>query len=54
MSTQCVYHRMNMLLTYTLISPFQPLLPDPRPTTSCYVMCHVTAVMYSFIVQEIK
>ena len=30
------------------------LLLDSRPITSYHVMCHVTAVMCLFIVQEIK
>ena len=45
---------MNMLLTYILISSFQPLLPYSGLITLCDVMCHVTMVTCLFIVQEIK
>jgi len=42
------------MLTYTLTLFFQPFLLDSRPITSCHVMCHVTAVIGLFIVQEKK
>ena len=45
---------MNILLTYILISFFQPLLPNSRLMTLCYAIHHVTAVTCLFIFQEIK
>ena len=51
-SIQCVYYEINILLTYTLISSFQPLLLDSRPMTLCHVMLHMTTVTYIFIIQE--
>ena len=41
-----------MLLTYILMSFFQPLLSESRPMTSHYVTYHVTTVMYFFIIKE--
>ena len=38
MSIQYIYHKLNMLLTYTLMSFFQLFLLDSRPMTSCHVM----------------
>jgi len=43
-----------MPLTCTLISSFQPLLPESRPMISHHVTCHVTAVTCLFIVKEKK
>jgi len=42
------------MLIYTLTLFFQLFLLDSRPMTSCHVMCHVTAVIGLFIVQEKK
>ena len=48
------FHEVNMPLTCILTLFFQPLLPDSRLVTSCYVTHHVTVVTCLFIVQEIK
>ena len=41
-----------MPLIYILILFFQYLLPESRPITLCYMMEHVTIVIYFFVVQE--
>ena len=43
-----------MLSLYTIIYFFQLFLSDSRIMTSHYVICHVTAVTYLFIVQKRK
>ena len=52
MSTQYVYHEINILLTYILTLSFQFLLQNSRPMISCHVTHHVTMVTCLFVIQK--
>jgi len=52
MSILYVHHEVNILLIYTLISSFHPLLLESRPMTSHHVIYYVTAVICLFIAQQ--
>ena len=54
MSIPCVYHKADILLTYSLTPSIWSALVYSRPMTSHHVICHVTTVTCLFIVNKIK
>ena len=53
-SVPYILHEVNMLLIYTLILFFLPLLPESIPMTSYHMIFHMTVVTCLFIITERK
>ena len=49
-----IFYKNTMLYICTLTLSFQFFSPESRSMTSHYVICHMTAVTYHFIVKEKK
>ena len=54
MSALYIYHKIDMLLTCSLISFIQSTLVHSRLMISYYVICHVTTVTCLFIINKKK